>query len=106
MEKEIKIKLTKILGSKSPYWQTDTYRIILPKAFVRKYAHLKPKEPITKGCLDEETFIFIETDKGVLIRPLIDFINDPDMKGLTFAPVCGLSLKELAELIDEEAEKG
>jgi len=106
-EKEVKIKLLKMIDSKTPYWQQGSFRMILPRILVRKYGHIGSKQPITRDCgLEDVPFVFIETDKGILIMPLKEALKDPDMmKGLAFAPTSGLSLKEVSKLIHEEAEK-
>jgi|YelNatPaOPRAMG01_1025707.scaffolds.fasta_scaffold417036_1 hypothetical protein len=104
-EKKIEIKLIRIIGSKEPFYAQGNYRISLPKAFVRKYAHLNPNQSINQCGLEDISFIFIETNKGVLIRPLSEVMEDPEMRGLCFAPTAGMTLKELSKLIDEIAEE-
>jgi len=95
-----------IIGSKTPFWQEGSLRIVLPNRFVERYSSLKPRKTIGERTTRDETpIVFLETDKGILMRPLSDVLNDQEMKRLTFAPISGLSLKEISKLIDEEADK-
>jgi hypothetical protein len=74
---EIRVKLQRVLGAASIFKQGGSLRVILPK---RSFAFLKmPREPDES---DFATVILIATDKGILMRPLSDFLQDEEMKNL------------------------
>ena len=74
---EIRVKLQRVLGAASIFKQGGSLRVILPK---RSFSLLKmPREPDES---DFATVILIATDKGILMRPLSDFLQDEEMKNL------------------------
>ena len=81
MSQELKVEIVGIIGAASPFWQGGSIRITLPKRLGRTYG-LGRKE---NRELENFTFIFIETDKGVLISPMQEVLQDKDMRE-TFKP--------------------
>jgi hypothetical protein len=81
--------------------------MILPKWFVRKYSKLGIRKPIKSNSgLDQIPFVFIETDKGVLIRPIKELLSDEALRSnLGFSRVDGMNEKEVAKLINKRTEK-
>jgi hypothetical protein len=113
-EKEITLKLRKIVGAQTPFWQGGSFRMILPKWISRKYCHKGMRKSINKNCgLDQIPFVFIETNKGILMMPLKDLISDSDihheMKKIlaTGEDFLGhpLTNKELKELVESLRRK-
>ncbi len=96
-ESRITIVMKKISGCNTPFWQSG-YRILIPKAIVKKY------EKKYGRSMNEIPLVFIETDKGVLLKPLPDCMNNPEMNGVQFAPLLGLTMEEMPEAINEIAE--
>lgn len=78
MTNEVKIVVQRVLGAASVFRQGGSLRLILPK---KAFAPLKiPRDP--DDASDFSTVILVATDKGILMRPLSDYLEDEDMKGL------------------------
>lgn len=95
-EKEVRVKITSILGVTSPFIQGGSIRLTIPKRLVQKYG-LKHK-------LSGEYFgfIFVETDKGILLIPLDKAVNPISLKNaLKFAGISSFSYKDLKLLFEE-----
>jgi len=73
--KETKIITERVLGAASIFRQGGSLRLILPK---RAFAILKIQKNVEES--DFSTVILLATDKGILLRPLDDYLNDEDMK--------------------------
>lgn len=77
MPKETKIIIDRVLGAASVFRQGGSLRLILPK---KAFVLLKiPRDPDASS--DFSTVILVATDKGILMRPLTDYLSDDDMKG-------------------------
>jgi hypothetical protein len=75
MVKEVRLNIQRVLGAASIFRQGGSLRLILPK---KAFVLLKmPRDPDES---DFATVILIATDKGILMRPLSDFLEDGDMK--------------------------
>ena len=86
--KEIKILIDGVIASASAYSQGGSIRIILPKKVVRalkigKYSRSEAGEgmDINTSSEDEDEIdlVFILSNKGLILRPLQDFLADRDM---------------------------
>ena len=96
VNKEVKIRVRKLLGSQTPFYMGGSLRIILPKSYVRE--HTK------KAKLDEQAYVFLETDKGLLMTPLEEFIENKELRGETFASMKGMTTESLVRLLNEMAD--
>lgn len=76
MAKEVKLVLQRVLAAASVFRQGGSLRLILPK---RSYKLLKILKETDES--DVSTVIMIETNKGILLRPLADYLEDDEMKG-------------------------
>lgn len=94
--KETKIRVRKMLGSQTPFYQGGSLRIVLPKSFARE--HSKSKQ------LDEQPYVFLETDKGLLMTPLEEYIASHELRGETFASLKGMTTEDIVRLINEMAD--
>lgn len=78
LPKEAKIVIERVLGAASVFRQGGSLRLILPK---RAFVLLKiPRNPDDDSS-DFSTVILVATNKGILMRPLADYLSDDDMKG-------------------------
>ena len=103
---KVKIEVKRVIGSQTPFWQGGSLRIILPKRIVRKYCKVGLRADLMRSGIDEIPFVFIETDKGILMKPLAELLEDVELKGgLGFTHPSGLSLEELQKLINELVEE-
>jgi len=78
MEKEknkITIEIKEILGSASPFSQGGSWRLTIPKRVVAKYEVEKRKreEPYI-------SFVFVDTDKGLLLLPLSKIVTPENLR--------------------------
>lgn len=97
MSKEICFKIRSLVGAVTPYWQSG-WRTTLPKKMTRLYNIRRGKDP--------PTFVLIETDKGIWLRPLPDIIQDEEMHGVMgFLGMPTISRKDLEALLSELEEK-
>ncbi len=97
-ERTVGVKITSILGVTAPFVQGGSLRLTIPKRMVKKY-NLKQK-------VSQEYFgyIFVETNKGVLLVSLDKVANPPNVKNaLGFVDLSNLSKKDL-KVIFEESE--
>jgi len=79
--KRLEIEVERPVGVKSPFWSGGSFRIVLPGWMARKYGKVKRHQPITEeGGLDEVSFLFYPTDKGILMVPLDVAARDPDLR--------------------------
>ncbi|NWG09601.1 MAG: hypothetical protein HXX80_04760 [Nitrososphaerales archaeon] len=76
--KEVKIEIRGIIGAASPFKQGGSMRIILPKKIGKVYNLDRWQMHELESC----TFVFIETNFGILICPLVDVLNKPEIKQL------------------------
>lgn len=77
LSQELKVKIVGIIGAASPFWQGGSIRIILPKRVGWVYG-LKRSD---LRELENFTFIFLETDKGILMCPLENLVKDETLAG-------------------------
>jgi hypothetical protein len=75
MAKEVKIVIDRVLGAASVFRQGGSLRLILPK---KAFGILKIQRGYEES--DFTTLILISTNKGILLRPLEDYLRDADMK--------------------------
>lgn len=68
--------LRRILGSTTVFMQGGSFRLVLPKRAARLLG-IRGAEDIEP---DEFTFILLETDKGIMLRPVREYISDRDMR--------------------------
>ncbi len=76
MAKQVTVVVERVLGAVSLFKQGGSLRVILPKKALSSLKISKEWEE-----LDSSTVILIATDKGLLMRPLADYIEDEEMKG-------------------------
>lgn len=98
-ERTITLRLGKRVISVTPFDARGSKRLTIPVPIREKYEKSGVK-------LEEFPFVFIENDKGFLMMSLQDYLADKDVqgKGLAFAHLSGMSLKEIAERINKIAE--
>ncbi|MGQ9718608.1 MAG: hypothetical protein ACUVWK_01965 [Nitrososphaerales archaeon] len=75
---EVKIEIKGIIGAASPFRQGGSMRIILPKKMAKVYN----LERWQLYELESYAFVFIETNLGILICPLVDVLNKPEIRQL------------------------
>jgi len=91
---EVNVKIKRILGVTKPFLQGGSTRLTLPKEFVKKFL------PHAKGYVG---FIFLETDKGVLLVALSQAINPITVRdALSFANIPNLSNDDLKILFEKD----
>jgi hypothetical protein len=76
MTKQVTVVVERVLGAVSLFKQGGSMRLILPKKALSSLKISKDSEEV-----DSSSVILIATDKGLLMRPLADFIEDEEMKG-------------------------
>ena len=80
---KVEVQVERSLGVKSPYWSGGSFRIVLPRWFARTYGRTKGSGPVSEDAsLDEVTFVFYSTDKGILLTPLSKALSDPVLGGI------------------------
>jgi len=72
MESSIIIQVLKVLGVSQPFSQGGSWRVTIPKEMVKLF-NLESEEETTR-------FIFLKTDKGVLIVPLQKLVTPEAIK--------------------------
>ncbi len=65
-QEEITLKMRRVLGAASPYSQGGSLRITLPRQVAQMYG----LEKWSFKELEKKVFVFVETDKGILVVPL------------------------------------
>ena len=97
-KKSLELKINSILGVTAPFAQGGSIRLTVPKRMVQKYG-LKRK--LSQGYFG---FVFVETNKGVLLVSLNKAVNPISIKdALKFAGISSFNNKDL-KLLFEEAE--
>ncbi len=91
---EVKLQLKNMLGAHTPYWQGGSLRILLPKKLAREST--RSSKPI-----EEEAYVWVDTDHGYLLVPLVKFMQDESMRGLSFASLQGMTPDEIVRIINE-----
>jgi hypothetical protein len=79
MPKEVKLTVLRIVGATSIYFQSGSLRMILPRRVSKILGVQKPERDLEE---ENKTVILVETTKGILLRPLQDFLADEEFKGL------------------------
>lgn len=74
--KKVEVTIKRVLGSTTVFMQGGSFRLVLPKRAARILG-IKEEEDIEP---DEFTFILLETDKGILLRVVREYISDKDMR--------------------------
>jgi hypothetical protein len=76
--KEVKVLVDRVLGAVSVFSQGGSLRLILPKSAERVLGTKLDR----LGGEDSEkpTFVLIVTNKGLILRPLQDYLDDDDMR--------------------------
>ena len=93
------ITITDILGSAEPFEQGGSVRLTIPKNAVKRN-NIKDK-------IEEQfSYIFLETDLGMLLMPFDKIFNPETIKslfgGLKFADVKSLTQEDIKMLFEEE----
>jgi hypothetical protein len=92
---KITIRVKRLLGVAKPFPQGGVWRLTIPKRVVKEYKleeKLKEKEYFS--------YIFLDTDKGLLLLPLDKVVNPKNIReALEF--MGKLSLEEIGELLEE-----
>lgn len=98
-DKVIQAKVLNILGVTTPFAQGGSLRLTLPKRMVKKFnLHQKSEK-------DFFGFIFVETDKGVLLVGLDKAVNTSNIQiALGFMDLSNLTKEDLEELFSEDEE--
>ena len=75
MPKEVKVTVRRVMGAATVFMQGGSLRLVLPKKLVRTLG-------IDQEDIDSEqnTFIVLETDKGLILRPVKDYLSDEEMR--------------------------
>jgi hypothetical protein len=88
-------KILSILGVSHPFAQGGSLRLTIPKRMVEKYGLTKKK--------DYFGFIFVDTDRGVLLVPLDKAVNPDSIRGaLNFMDLSHITAEDLEFLFEEE----
>lgn len=74
--KKVEVTIKRVLGSTTIFMQGGSFRLVLPKRAARILG-IREEEDIEP---DECTFILLETDKGIMLRPVKEYISDQDMR--------------------------
>ena len=95
--KEVCANILSILGVTTPFVQGGSIRMTLPKRMVKKYDIERKKSKEYYG------FIFVDTDKGVLLVPLDKAVNPDNIKNaLSFIDLSRLTKEDIEILFEEE----
>jgi hypothetical protein len=95
-EIEVKIRIKGPIGVTQPFKQGGVWRLTIPKKAV-KQADLEAK------AKEFFAYVFVETDKGLLLVPLTKVVNTPNLKeALDFIDVSNLTNKDLEMLFEED----
>ena len=75
MPKEVKVTVRRVMGAATVFMQGGSLRLVLPKKLVRMLG-------VDQEDIDSEqnTFIILETDKGLILRPVKDYLSDEEMR--------------------------
>jgi len=95
--KKIEAKIINILGVSDPFAQGGSFRLTIPKRMAKKYDLDKTVGKKYFG------FIFVDTDKGVLLVSLEKAVNPDNIQNaLNFMDTSNLTKEDLKTLFDEE----
>lgn len=95
--KVIQAKVLNILGVTTPFAQGGSLRLTLPKRMVKKFNLQQKSEKDFFG------FIFVETDKGVLLVPLNRAVNPDNIQNaLGFMDLSNITKEDIEILFSEE----
>ena len=75
MTKEVKVTVRRVMGAATIFMQGGSLRLVLPKKIARILG-------IDRDDIDPEqnTFIVLETDKGLILRTVRDYLSDDEMR--------------------------
>jgi|GEM_PF-6194208 len=94
---KIEVKIKGIVGVAKPFRQGGVWRLTIPKRAAKKHdlEHKTRKEFFS--------YIFLETDKGLLLLPLEKVVNPKNLRdALSFIDISHLSDEDLKLLFEEE----
>jgi len=93
----IQVKIKAILGDAKPFPQGGSWRLTIPKKVVKEHKlenKMKRKEYFS--------YIFLDTDKGLLLVPLDKVVNPKTVRdALKFVDISYLSDEDLKILFEE-----
>ncbi|MEM2914611.1 MAG: hypothetical protein QXH91_04340 [Candidatus Bathyarchaeia archaeon] len=94
---KIEVKIKGPLGVAKPFRQGGTWRITIPKRAVKEHdLEVKTKK-------EYFSYIFVDTDKGLLLLPLDKVVNPKNLRdALKFVDISHLSEEDLKILFKEE----
>jgi hypothetical protein len=74
--RRVPLAVRRILGTATPYHQGGSLRVILPREVVRAYGlEDRHRDEVAKVSL-----VFIETDLGVLVLPLVALLHSQALR--------------------------
>jgi len=95
---KVTLNVQGVLGVASPFPQGGVWRLTVPKEAVKKH-NLNAKTDKGKFF----AYVFVDTDKGLLLVPLDKMVNPETLRGaLEFIDISHLSDEDLKLLFDEE----
>ena len=93
---QIQLTIKRIVGVAKPFPQGGVWRLTLPKSMVRKMR----LNDLYKS--EEFHYVFLETDKGLLLVPLGRIVNPANLReALAFLDLSGIDENELELLLEE-----
>lgn len=94
---EIKIKVNGTVGFKEPFSQGGSFALTIPKRIVKKFQLDEKSEDSFFG------FVFVDTDKGILLVPLEQgFRPDAVKNALKFLDISDLTEDDLRLLAKDD----
>ncbi len=75
-DKEIRVVIERVLGAASIFRQGGSLRLFLPK---KAFRFLNIPREVDEDSSENLTVILIATDRGIIIRPLEDYLADKEM---------------------------
>ena len=99
-QKTVEAKILDILGVATPFPQGGCVRLTIPKRMVKKFNLEQAGEKSYFG------FVFVETDKGVLLVALDKAVNSSTIQNaLGFLNLPKVTKEDLEELFSEDEEE-
>lgn len=94
---KIEVKIKGTLGVAKPFRQGSSWKMTIPKGVVKEHnLELKTKK-------EYFSYIFVDTDKGLLLLPLDKVVNPKNLRdALKFVDVSHLSDEDLKFLFEEQ----
>jgi hypothetical protein len=96
-QKTVQAKILDILGVSTPFPQGGCVRLTIPKRMVKKFNLEQTNEKAYFG------FVFVETDKGILLVALDKAVNTNTIQNtLGFLGLSKITKEDLEELFSEK----